>query len=144
MSCGRITIKPTTLRRLLDERDGVEKAERYIEKFLEEHEGHKCRDGTTVHGSCFDEIESIAGHGFMCGTGVETCLYCPRVSTKLCDGMITRKRKRQLCSAPICDGCARSVGCDLDLCPVHAAMYAASGTDLEQPEKVSEKCLKEK
>lgn len=41
----------------------------------------------------------------------------------LCDWKVDGKKRSKTCDAFVCNGCARRVGPDKDLCPAHAKMW---------------------
>jgi len=54
---------------------------------------------------------------------VPKCGWCHELSTKLCDFVISPPQQvthKKTCDAPMCDTHAKSVGPNLDYCPVHA------------------------
>lgn len=53
------------------------------------------------------------------------CRVCGKESTKLCDFPTRGARNKTTCDAPLCDGCAVSIGPDSDLCPTHAKFWKA-------------------
>lgn len=84
--------------------------------------------------------------GFVCTRGrrprARAC-GCGRAAWRLCDGR--GEGKRRTCDRPLCDGCALSVGGDLDYCAAHRTQAAeplpgaliaytdGSGTTAEKP-----------
>lgn len=89
--------------------------------------GGKCST-LIIHGE-----GGIVGTGHVCGGGRrKRCkgrVSCNAWSTKLCDYPLTGKKKGKTCDVPICDGCAESLGPEIDYCPAHArvAREAAAG-----------------
>lgn len=69
---------------------------------------------------------------YVCSRGsrkhAPTCGYCRKyTATLLCDGRVPGRGKRtRTCSAALCEGCARNVGPDVDLCPACAARVDAA------------------
>jgi hypothetical protein len=75
----------------------------------------------------------------MAGRRPASCIVCGAPSTKLCDwkikdterphppivGRAKSRRPRKTCSAPLCDSCTSSPAPGKDLCPTHAAAWAA-------------------
>ena len=64
--------------------------------------------------------------GFVC-TGRRTrkrCIQCGQPASLLCDWKVREKRSGT-CDAPICAACAHKPAQNKDLCPQHAAEWAA-------------------
>ena len=57
--------------------------------------------------------------GYICGPDVIPCRYCGELADRLCDAPMG---KGQTCDIPLCGGCAKNIGEELDLCRVHAAL----------------------
>ena len=56
------------------------------------------------------------------GSRPPKCAFCPKVSTKLCDFVVSSPQQvthKKTCSLPMCDDHAQSVGPDRDYCPKH-------------------------
>lgn len=49
------------------------------------------------------------------------CAFCNQMHQKLCDFPLRGKAVRR-CSKRLCDGCATTLGSELDLCPQHAVL----------------------
>ncbi|HZJ67654.1 MAG TPA: hypothetical protein VFD36_29325 [Kofleriaceae bacterium] len=47
------------------------------------------------------------------------CAFCGTLCESLCDFPLRGKKAGRTCSKRICDKCKRTVGKDLDLCPIH-------------------------
>lgn len=54
---------------------------------------------------------------------LKKCQWCQRLSTKLCDFVVSPPEQvthRRTCDARMCEDHAKSVGANLDYCPDHA------------------------
>lgn len=77
-----------------------------------------------------DDILNDKGEriGFACSRGRQPKQYCgtckTKAATRLCDFPLTGPKAGQTCSAPLCGGCSKSMGKDLDYCPAHARLAA--------------------
>lgn len=69
------------------------------------------------------------------------CVKCGCIATRECDwkvlklrgarGAVLTKPKPGTCDAPLCDRCTHQPAPDKDLCPEHAAKWAARATTTE-------------
>lgn len=64
------------------------------------------------------------GSAIICGLPRPKRCACGRPAGLLCDWKVPAKRSGT-CDAPICDRCTSSPAPDKDLCPKHAAEWAA-------------------
>lgn len=62
--------------------------------------------------------------GFICGEGIEACGECGVAADYLCDFPMGRGKT---CDAVLCDDHAHVIGDDRHLCPIHAAVFKATG-----------------
>jgi hypothetical protein len=61
-------------------------------------------------------LDHAGGTGFICGSGVVPCSECGGT-----------------CDLELCDGCRYPIGPDRDLCPLHRAVWEATGVVAELP-----------
>lgn len=60
----------------------------------------------------------------VCGLRVKKCCKCKRRADRECDWKVPGK-KSGTCDKPVCSSCSVSPDPEKDLCPTHAAMWAA-------------------
>lgn len=56
------------------------------------------------------------------------CCWCKRMSTKLCDFVVSPPQQvthKRTCDAPMCDRHATNVGLNIDYCPTNSGKEAA-------------------
>lgn len=68
--------------------------------------------------------DGTVDRGFMCGRGAKIeprdfCRFCGKPSQKLCDAPTGLGKT---CDLPMCRGCAKPIGIELDLCPTHVIL----------------------
>lgn len=78
--------------------------------------------------TCDHVILPGGGHAIVCSSGRRKRCRCGRRATLLCDWKVPT-RKSGTCDADICDRCTTAPAPDKDLCPDHAAEFAAWKSD---------------
>lgn len=76
-------------------------------------------------------VNTKGRRAIICGRGrsrrPEPCFYCGGPSTSLCDHPVFRRNVKQTCDTPMCDGCKKSIGEDVDLCRSHSETWVKNG-----------------
>lgn len=67
---------------------------------------------------------AVIGDMFFCGDGVKPCGECTTIADCLCDWPMGAGKT---CDALLCDRHAHPIGDDRHLCPIHAAVFQATG-----------------